>query len=82
MNGYYRGRYECYATTATASFEAGRSLDDKWSAACDTGLTTLVHARAIDVWRTAWHLCGWIERIPGGIRENDGLDTGIKGGLH
>ena len=42
MNGYYRGRYECYATTATASFEAGRSLDDKWSAACDTGLTTPV----------------------------------------
>ena len=23
------------------------------------------------------HLCGWIERIPGGARENDGLETGI-----
>ena len=20
-----------------------------------------------------WHLCGWIERIPGGTRQNDGL---------
>ena len=22
-----------------------------------------------------WHLCGWIERIPGGTQENDGLDV-------
>ena len=21
------------------------------------------------------HLCGWIERIPGGTRQNDGLET-------
>ena len=26
-------------------------------------------------------LCGWIERIPGGTRQNDGLETEIKGGL-
>ena len=25
------------------------------------------------------HLCGWIERIPGGTRQNDGLETGIMG---
>ena len=25
------------------------------------------------------HLCGWIERIPGGTRQNDGLGTGIMG---
>ena len=25
------------------------------------------------------HLCGWIERIPGGTRQNDGLETGIRG---
>ena len=25
------------------------------------------------------HLCGWIERIPGGTRQNDGLETGIVG---
>ena len=27
------------------------------------------------------HLYGWLERIPGGTRENDGLETGIMGGL-
>ena len=26
-----------------------------------------------------WHLCGWRERIPGGTRQNDGLETGIMG---
>ena len=26
-----------------------------------------------------WHLYGWIERIPGGTRQNDGLESGIKG---
>ena len=26
-----------------------------------------------------WRLCGWIERIPGGTRENDGLETGLWG---
>ena len=26
-----------------------------------------------------WQLYGWIERIPGGTRENDGLETGIMG---
>ena len=30
--------------------------------------------------RHLWHLCGWIERIPGGTRLNDGLETGIMGG--
>ena len=29
--------------------------------------------------RHKWHLCGWIERVPGGTRENDGLETGIVG---
>ena len=29
---------------------------------------------------TLWHSCGWIERIPGGTRQNDGLETGIMGG--
>ena len=23
-----------------------------------------------------WHLCGWIERVPGGTRKNDGLEHG------
>ena len=27
------------------------------------------------------HLCGWIERIPGGTRQHDGLETGLRGGL-
>ena len=27
-----------------------------------------------------WHLCGWIERIPGGSRQKDGLETGMMGG--
>ena len=27
-----------------------------------------------------WHLCGCIERITGGTRQNDGLETGIMGG--
>ena len=26
-----------------------------------------------------WHLCGWIERIPVGTRQNDGLETGNMG---
>ena len=26
-----------------------------------------------------WHLCGWVERIPGGSRENNGLETGVMG---
>ena len=26
-----------------------------------------------------WHLCGRIERIPGGTRQNDGQETGIVG---
>ena len=26
-----------------------------------------------------WHLCGGIERIPGGTRENDGLEAGLWG---
>ena len=26
-----------------------------------------------------WHLCGWTERIPGGTRKNDGLETGLGG---
>ena len=26
---------------------------------------------------THCHLCGWIERIPGGTRHNDGLETGL-----
>ena len=26
-----------------------------------------------------WRLCGWIERIPGGTRQNDGLETGLGG---
>ena len=26
-----------------------------------------------------WHLCGWIERIPGATWQNDGLETGIMG---
>ena len=25
------------------------------------------------------HLCGWIERIPGGTQENDGVETGLWG---
>ena len=25
------------------------------------------------------YLCGWIERVPGGTRETDGLETGIRG---
>ena len=25
------------------------------------------------------HLCGWIERIPAGTRQNDGLESGIMG---
>ena len=28
----------------------------------------------------SWHLCGWIERIPGGTRQHDGLETGIMWG--
>ena len=28
---------------------------------------------------TAIHLCGRIERIPGGTRQNDGLGTGLRG---
>ena len=28
---------------------------------------------------TLWHLCVWIERMPGGTRQNDGLETGIMG---
>ena len=27
-----------------------------------------------------WHLCGWIERMPEGTRQNDGQETGIIGG--
>ena len=30
--------------------------------------------------RYSCHLRGWIERIPGGTRQNDGLETGIMGG--
>ena len=26
-------------------------------------------------------VCGWIERIPAGTRQNDGLETGLWGGL-
>ena len=26
-----------------------------------------------------FHLCGWIERIPAGTWENDGLETGTMG---
>ena len=26
------------------------------------------------------HLCGWVERIRGGTRQNDGLETGVGGG--
>ena len=29
---------------------------------------------------TLWHLCGWIERIPGETRQTDGLETGIMRG--
>ena len=25
------------------------------------------------------HLCGWIERIPGGTQRNDGQETGLGG---
>ena len=28
-----------------------------------------------------YHLCRWLERIPGGTRQNDGLETEITGGL-
>ena len=34
-----------------------------------------IHANLASV----WHLCGWIERIPGGARQNDGLETEIMG---
>ena len=27
-----------------------------------------------------WHLCGWIERIPGGARQNDGQETSLGWG--
>ena len=38
------------------------------------------HVGSDDV-ASQWHLCGWIEHIPGGTRQNDGLETGITGAM-
>ena len=34
--------------------------------------------RSVPLYR--WHLCGWIERIPGGTQQNDGLGNRNYGG--
>ena len=36
-----------------------------------------VMARPVPQSFPRWRLCGWIERMPGGFRQNDGLETGI-----
>ena len=71
---------------------AGRGVksalrESHWGAAPhahNAGVQTVVFSSSPgmrSIHRHKGHLCGWIERIPGGTREHDGLDTGIVGVL-
>lgn len=46
VNGYYRGRYECYNNTASAAFDAGKTVLDEGFAAA--------YNLCIDSWSWAW----------------------------